>query len=123
MYDCFEHFTINTQSKDNYEYPNGYILAQSINAGTNVKEKTEITLFVSRREERRLPNVCGLDKDKAIEELKKCGFEIETIEKYDSDSMPNTVLQTEPTYGDLVPIGATITLYINSFIETAENFV
>lgn len=117
MYDAFEHFTIKTQSENNYEYPNGYILAQSIKAGTNVKEKTEITLFISRMEEKRLPYVYGLDKDQAIEELKKCGFEVEILEKCDFDSMPNSVLETEPIGGTSVPIGATITLYINSYCE------
>lgn len=117
MYDAFEHFTIKTESENNYEYPNGYILAQSIKAGTNVKEKSEITLFISRREEKRLPYVYGLDKDQAVEELKKCGFEVELRKKCDFDSMPNSVLETEPTGGTLVPIGATITLYINSYCE------
>lgn len=117
MYDAFEHFTIKTQSENNNEYPNGYILAQSIKAGTNVKEKSEITLFISRMEEKRLPYVYGLDKDQAIDELKKCGFEVELLEKFDFDCMPNSVLETKPAGGTLVPIGATITLYINSYCE------
>lgn len=113
----FEHFTIITQSQNNYEYPNGYILAQSIKAGTDVEEKTEITLFLSSREEKKVPNVLGLDKEKAIEELEKCGFAVELREKMDFDCMPNTVLDTEPEYSTSVVVGATITLYINSLSE------
>ena len=118
--DKYERFKISVADKKFSEkYPRGTVCSQSLEAGTAVVNKTEITLVVSLGPSTvKVRSVKGHTKDEALLELLKQGFmyeNIEFIDKYDSDADPGVVLEQTPKSGESVGIESVIEIYINSY--------
>ena len=95
------------------------ICGQSIEAGKEVENETEIQLTISLGpKDITVANVVGLDEMSAKLELLKQGFlyeNIEVVEKYDSESEPGIVLEQTPAYGESVNTETVVRIYINSY--------
>ncbi len=118
--DKYERFKISVSDKKFSEkYPRGTVCSQSVEAGTAVANKTEVTLVVSLGPSSvKVPSVKGHTEEEALLELLKQGFmyeNIEFIDKYDSDAEPGVVLEQTPKSGESVGIESVIEIYINSY--------
>ncbi len=118
-YERFKFVIKGKEFSDKYE--RGMICAQSVAAGTPVRNETEIQVTISLGpKEITVPNVEGLDEMSAKLELLKKGFLYENIiveEKYDSDKAPGVVVLQTPEYNESVNAEILITIYINSYKE------
>ncbi len=126
----YERFKIVIKNKEySTKHPRGTICSQSVKAGTEVADETEITVSISLGpKEVKVADVLGKTKQEAIIELLKQGFlyeNIEIVDKYDTDSKPGVVLEQSPSYGESVNAEIVVRIYINSYegeqIETSSN--
>ena len=116
----YERFKFSIKGKafsDKYE--RGMICKQSVKAGTEVENETEIELTISLGpKEIKIANVVGFDEMSAKMELLKQGFlyeNIEVVEKYDSEAEPAIVLEQSPKYGEKVNTETVVRIYVNSY--------
>lgn len=102
---------LNTVTSD--IYPSGYILKQSIQPGSQVKEGGTIKLDVIARRGYIVVNDCvGQNIDNARKVFAINNLKIEEIQVSDS-SESGTVLKMEPKGGSEIEIGGTIRLYVS----------
>jgi serine/threonine-protein kinase len=67
-----------------------------------------------------IPDVAGLSRDDAEQELEQAGFEV-SIERQASDQYPGgRAIGTEPPAGDEAPVGSTVTLLVSSGPATVQ---
>ncbi len=86
--------------EESEKYEAGYVIRQGTEAGTKVKKHTQIELVISSRlveEEIAVPDVFGMDENKAQRELERAGFRNVVSEAVYSEYEQGTVLGTSPT--------------------------
>ncbi|MGH4035175.1 Stk1 family PASTA domain-containing Ser/Thr kinase [Actinomycetota bacterium Odt1-20B] len=96
------------------KYPKGQICDQDPGADAKVKKGDTITVTVSTGAPKvAVPNVIGMDVDKATEKLEddKYQFDVKT-KSVESTQPEGQVLETNPSFGDEVEKGSKITLSI-----------
>lgn len=112
-------FTIKNTKEYSDKYERGMVCGQSVEAGKQVENETEIQLTISLGpKEITVANVLGVDEMSAKLELLKQGFlyeNIEVVERYDSDSEPGIVLEQSPEYGEKVNTETIVRIYVNSY--------
>lgn len=101
------------------KHERGTICKQSVKAGTEVENETEIQVTISLGpKEIKVANVVGFDEMSAKMELLKQGFlyeNIEVVEKYDSEAEPAIVLEQLPKHGEKVNTETVVRIYVNSY--------
>lgn len=92
----------------------GYIISQSIAAGTSVEQGTDIILYVSTGPKTfAVPDVTGYSYEEAIQILAAEGLLCSKATKYnDGTNTPDTVAETFPTAGTLVTAGDSISVIL-----------
>ena len=118
--EAYERFKFSIKGKEySDKYARGMICAQSLEAGKEVENETEIQVTISLGpKEVAVANVIGLDEMSAKMELLKQGFlyeNIEVVEKYDADKEPGMVLEQSPEYGEKTTVEAVVRIYVNSY--------
>ena len=118
--EAYERFKFSIKGKEySDKYARGMICAQSLEAGKEVENETEIQVTISLGpKEVAVANVIGLDEMSAKMELLKQGFlyeNIEVVEKYDADKEPGMVLEQSPEYGEKTTAEAVVRIYVNSY--------
>lgn len=109
-------------------YQKGKIISQSPDAGklADPSEDGRVTVRVVislGNYQVSMPDVTGLDKDTAVFELMKAGFDYENItvnEVYDISAKPSAVISTTPAPGERVNLDSTVTLTFNSYAGTSS---
>ncbi len=96
-----ERFTIKSTTEYSTTVEKGYIISQSIEAGTEVEMGTEITFVVSKGPEYvTIPPVEGLNVDFAKQSLEDAGFVVNIITKENNgDYEEGTVYEVTPEQG------------------------
>ena len=93
----------------------GHVIAQSLEAGEQVEEETQITLTVSLGPVAfAMSDVSGMDADKAIEALEAQGLVVSIEYKKDSSVPENKVISQSTDAGSSVKRGDSVTLVISS---------
>ena len=93
----------------------GHVIAQSLEAGEQVEERTQITLTVSLGPVAfAVPDVSGMDADKAIAELEGLGLVVDFEYKKDPSVPENKVISQSTGAGSSVKRGDKVTLVISS---------
>lgn len=104
-----------------YEYseePSGTVLRQEPNAGVEVPEGSEIALVFSKGVQLfPVPNLVGLSEAEALAELRKAGFELNTILREFSDEPDGNVIRQSPAANTQAPEGALITIVVSKGTE------
>lgn len=91
----------------------GYVVTQSIAPDTMVTPGTEITLYVSKGEEKIvLPDVSGSDYEEAAARLEELGFKVEKIETSDGVHRENEVVSIAPVTEKTYSRGTTVYLRV-----------
>lgn len=88
----------------------GIIVSQDPEAGTTVKTKSTITVFVSAGPgDGEVPDVLGQDEDSAREIIESAGFECKVTTQA-SEKTEGTVISQDPSGGSKAEKGSTVTL-------------
>lgn len=109
-----ERFTIKSVSEYNAKVEKGYIVSQSIKAGTKVAMGTEITFVISKGPEYvNVPSVIDMTLEEAQTKLEEAGFVVKVIEKTNDGSYTaNTVAEVSPEVGSSQIKGSEIQIYV-----------
>ncbi len=109
-----ERFTIKSVTEYSSEIEKGYIIRQSLKAGTMVDKGAEITFTVSKGPEYVvIPPVKELDVEIAKAQLEELGFVVKVIEKTNDGKYPeNTVAEVTPGEGTSQIKGSEIYLQV-----------
>ncbi len=79
-----------------------------------------IDVFTAHGQEKKVPNVCNMTLDQAVEALEEAGFKWEISDSTFNETIkPGTVLSQDPKAGSYVKALRTIYLNINSFYPRA----
>lgn len=109
-YDTIE--IIKTDEELSEEYEAGKIIFQSVAAGKKVKEGQKVSVVVSSGlKVGNVPDVVGLDKDKAAKVLEEAGYEVDLAAKFDSGTPENEVISTNPKAGEEAVLGSHVKVY------------
>ena len=102
------------------EYPAGQIIEQTPESGKIVKGDRLISVFVSTGiKTEPMPNLVGQEYRSATIQLKNLDLDLNLINSEDySDSVTSgCVIKTDPSFGEMIRFGDTVTLVISKGIE------
>ena len=117
----FTDFTIVKKEEYNKDVNRGYVISQSIEAGKEVPQGTEIEIVVSIGVEQiEMIDVSGKTFDEAKAMLEAAGFEkvVKVTKTNDGSHTSNTVEGSRQTFGELYDKTESITLIVFSEAET-----
>jgi len=93
----------------------GKIVAQTPAAGTLIDPDTSVTLEVGEEAaQAEVPNVVGLTQEKAEEQLKDAGFEVQVVEASSSEVPEGSVIEQNPAAETEVAKGTTVTITVST---------
>jgi len=103
------------------EEPSGTVLSQDPAAGTEVEVPSEVSVVFSRGAQRfAIPNLVDLSEAEALAELRKAGFELNTIQREYSDKPEGIVIRQVPVADTLESKGALVTIVVSRGVELRE---
>lgn len=115
--DLYKFKIVSKQYSDTYAA--GQIISQTPAAGTTVEANTTVEVVVSLGPYyKSMIDITGLNKDEALLELLKAGYQYNNIEfsyRYDEDKTPGVVIGTDPERGVSVNTDSRIEVIINSY--------
>lgn len=123
----YERFKFSIKGKEySDKFERGMICAQTVAAGSTVKNETEIQVTISLGpKEFKMKDVTGLDENSAILELLKQGFLYDNIiveTREDSTKEPETVITQFPEKNEKVTHESVIRIEVNSYkLEEPED--
>jgi beta-lactam-binding protein with PASTA domain/tRNA A-37 threonylcarbamoyl transferase component Bud32 len=105
-----EKLTLGTRTeKASDKIPEGSIIDQSPEAGTQVEEGGAVSVTVSTgADEAVVPSLVGLSLDEARQALNQAGLELGATDPVASDETRNTVVRVSPKEGETVPGGSKV---------------
>ena len=104
-------------------YKKGEIIRQSVDADEEIEKNTTIYVVVSIGEEVKttdVPDVVGMDEDKAKKALDDKELVVDTDYKFDSSVESGKVISTDPVAGTEVDEGTKIKMYVSKGAETTK---
>ncbi len=105
---------INVEEVFDSVIPEGQIVKTEPEKGMELKTDQTVTLYVSKGPQtEKMPNVVGLDIDKAVNILKSSGFKTPTIKSVESDKEKDTVVRQSEDYNTMVDIKKDIILEVS----------
>jgi len=103
------------ESRFSADAPKSTVLAQNPPAGSVVAPGTTISLDVSAGQQRAtIPALVGLASEDAERELKKAGLQLGQLQEQPSDSARGLVLGSNPSDGQVVPLGTRVDLIVSA---------
>lgn len=117
---------LRVQVTENYDadVPEGFVISQTPAAGETVKEDRLVTIYVSKGGEKiSVPDVTGLTKEEAANQLSKAGLKVGDISEEFSDKPAGTVLRQSPNAGDKLEKGKSVNLIVSKGQEVKKSGV
>ena len=111
-----ENKKLRVQVVENYssDVDPGFVISQTPEAGSTVKEDRLITIYVSKGGEKvSVPDVTGLTKEEAASQLSKAGLKVGNITEEFSDKPSGTVLRQSPSGNDKLEKGKAVDLVVS----------
>lgn len=105
------------------KYAEGEIISQSVDANTKVKKYTTIEVIVSTGKSVKsvgIPDVVGMDEDKAKKAVDDMKLIPEIDYKFDSEVEESKVISTDPVAGTMVDEGTKVTIYVSKGSEKVK---
>ncbi|MEG0238091.1 MAG: Stk1 family PASTA domain-containing Ser/Thr kinase [Clostridium sp.] len=107
--------------------PEGQVISQDPSSGTQVEERTKVTLVVSKGKEVKkvtVPSVNGLTERAARDKLSALGFKVSVNTSTTTDKdLDGKVIGQDPSSGENAKEGDTITLQIGMFKEVTVDIM
>ena len=105
------------------KYEKGYVMEQGTKAGTKIAKNTRVKIVVSsgkKKEEVTMPDVKGLNQDKAQKELEKLGLKVSVTYEYSSMYTEGEVISTTYEPGTKVAKGTEVGMQVSKGEEPIE---
>ena len=97
------------------EQPAGVVLDVQPVAGTPVDQGSSVQITVSQGEdERSVPQLAGLSLEEARDALRDAGLELGSVVPQASAEEEGRVLESDPSPGETLPVGSTVSLVVAS---------
>lgn len=90
----------------------GTVIAQSPDAGEQVKQYSKVDLVVAGKAEVEVPDVVGLALAEATETLEQVGLKVKSREVEDAEAEEGAVVEQAPEAGAVVEPGSSVTLLV-----------
>lgn len=106
----------NVKEEFSEEFEEGYVMAQSPNAGDMVKKGRKVTLTVSKgKEEIKMPDLVDMPESAAMSELQdlNLGLKITIKDESSKDIRQGSIVRTEPKADEKLEKGQEIILYVS----------
>jgi eukaryotic-like serine/threonine-protein kinase len=112
-------FEVDTRNRSNAEVDEGEVFRQSPEAGATAEEGDEVTIVVSSGPgEVTVPNLLTLTEDQAESALENVGLELGRVRTQESESEEGTVINQNPSSGELLNEGEAVNITLSSGITT-----
>ena len=109
----------NVESEPSNEVERGVVISQTPQAGVRIQKGDQVTIVVSSGPRQvEVPEVVGMQSNRAIQELDDAGLEWRTVEVF-SERPVGEVVRQNPTAGETVNEGTQVTLRVSKGVETA----
>jgi beta-lactam-binding protein with PASTA domain len=100
-------------SREASEKPEGTVIRQQPQAGSEVAVNARVRLVVARPRQATVPHVLGMDLERALEAIEEAGLETDEVVHEPSDERPGTVIAVEPEGGTEVEPGSEVTVIVS----------
>ena len=108
---------VTTKADPTSTLPQGKVAKTNPPAGTQVKQGSTVTLFVSGGGAQ-VPSVIGDPKSTAQSILSNAGFQVKVVTTAGpAGSTPGTVFSQQPTNGTTAPTGSTVTIFVAAAVQ------
>ena len=109
----------NVERQASNDVQRGFVISQNPDGGVRIQKGDQVTIVVSSGPRQvEVPNVVGMNVDRAIQELDDAGLEWRTVEVF-SEAPVNQVFRQNPQAGQTVDEGTRVTLRVSRGVETA----
>lgn len=108
-------YSLEFEYANSTEYGEGYVIEQEPQAGSKIKLKGTLTLWISTGEKvTQVPEVTpGENKDVVRARLEQAGFTVVEVKATSDEFDKDTVIKTVPAYPNKVPSGGEIQMHIS----------
>lgn len=120
--DAASKYTIKTEMGYNAEQPENYVFKQEPAAGSSIKMKGTVTLYISRGSRlEEVPTMTPGETSAMVRSrLTAAGFTVKELSESSSEYRVGTVIRLDPEPGTRAQYGSEITMYISSGEAEAE---
>jgi serine/threonine protein kinase len=108
-----------TLQEENSDEPVDQVLRTEPEANSELDPGSSVTVFYSDGPEE-VPDVVGLQQDRAEDRITDAGFKVEVIENPNTTEPAGTVLSQSPQGGTPADEGTVVTIVVSSFVEPTE---
>lgn len=96
----------------------GLVMSQSLVENSSVEEGTSINLVLSSGpSKKKVTDVIGHEKDRAVKELEADGFKVSVQEQASDSIRKGLVISTSPSRGSYVEPGSTVTVVVSTGVQ------
>ncbi len=108
-------YSLEFEYANSTEYGEGYVIEQEPQAGSKIKLKGTLTLWISTGEKvTQVPEVtAGENKDVVRARLEQAGFTVVEVKATSDEFDKDTVIKTVPAYPNKIPSGSEIQMYVS----------
>ncbi len=108
-----ENFVFETEPVYSSDAEPGVVLSQNPEANTKIRKGKTIKLEIAYNDDSVLiSGIIGLSSEEAEDKLKKSGFQVKIIPKYDKNAKEGIVFDTYPVEGSYGEKGSLVTIYV-----------
>ncbi len=113
-------FEVEVDKRSSESVPKGRAIGTDPSQGTSLEDGETVTLIVSTGAARiEVPNVIGLDRVEATQQLRQAGFTVNATPT-DSDEPEDTVLSQNPSAGETLKEGGIVRITYSNGVGTIE---
>ncbi len=115
-YEKIGNYTIDIEEAYNSDQPEGYVFRQEPAAGTTIKVRGKVTLYISKGLRRvRVPSVISGESVADVKrKLEKEGFVMQEAKESSADVAEGTVIRLNPESNMMAEYGSTVYVYVSS---------
>ncbi len=120
--DFLNTYTLKFEKANNAEYPDGYIFKQEPEAGSKIKLKGQLTLWISSGEKlTEVPEVVeGEHIDVVRARIEQEGFTVKLVQANSETVAESCVIKTEPAYPNKVASGSEIKVFVSIGVQEPD---
>lgn len=121
-YEKIGNYTIKTEEAYNSEQPEGYVYKQEPAAGTTIKMRGTVTLYISKGSKKEtVPTMTPGEKPSDVRRrLELAGFSVQESMESSAEVDEGMAIRMDPEAGAEAEYGSTVTIYISSGKPQAE---
>ncbi len=121
-YEKIGNYTIQIEQAYNSEQPEGYVFKQEPAAGTTIKMRGTVTLYISKGSKKEtVPTMTPGEKPNDVRRrLELAGFKVDETMESSAEVDEGMAIRLDPEAGAQVEYGSTITMFISSGTPQAE---